>query len=196
MIKKLLHVILLAGIALCAIGIPKQSFAADICYNQRSIGIHVCRSNPLLKDTCFTYVSPCLGTGIAGRGSNDINGNGGAETALQDCESKCFSNTGGPYPTPVTSVTPGICVAPYCVGYISPTYCEAQSYLAQCSNIVVNGVTSCTADVVISSCEGQGTGTACTESPTSFTYGCWGPGTNTPTPTQSGPKPTPTPRLI
>jgi hypothetical protein len=37
MIKTLLHMILLAGIVMCVLGIPTQSFAADICCHQRTI---------------------------------------------------------------------------------------------------------------------------------------------------------------
>jgi hypothetical protein len=172
MIKTLLHTILLAGIVICAISIPKQSFAADVCWNQRSISEHVCQSDPKKPDTCVLYLSPCEGQGSEYAGNHIMEGTeDSAALAEADCASKCFDPEG--------SVYPGNCLPAYCVAYNTPTYCQAQDYLAQCTNYVSGGVEYCNAIVAFSSCEGQVSGEACVDTPSqNLTYGCWGPGTD------------------
>jgi hypothetical protein len=177
--------ILLASIVLCALGIPKQSFAADICWYQRSIGEHICEIVPGAPDMCVEYISPCIGTDVYGSSSrvpfippNTQPVPADPSKAYADCVSKCLD--------PVWGVYPGICEAPaYCVDTIRPTYCQAEAYLAQCTDYISGGVEYCNAIVAFSSCENTGTGTGgiCTETPVTKTYGCWGPGPVTPTPT-------------
>jgi len=143
--------------------------SALTCWPQRSIDQHRCISGPL--GGCLYYISACVGTDRYGLGDTP-------EKARNSCE---LLPCGGTYPALSQ------CANPYCYTYAEPSVCDSQSAIVECYSAPL-----CQAHVDIVNCEGQMSGTACTESTQDLTYGCWGPDNGTPTPTP-GPGETPSP---
>ena len=167
--------LVLISIVVGAAVVPVRVWAAYVCWPQRTINQHRCKSG-----TCSWYVVPCVGINKGGGGLSQ-------EDAYNDCVENCYTDPEGVYPGTCDSTKA------YCKTYKIPSFCQVENFYAACSDAPY-----CQALATIIECQVSVSGEACIEVPQTLVYGCWGSGTNTPTPTPtpgptSTPEPTPTP---